>query len=330
MASLDFVDEVKLYLRAGHGGAGALHFRREKFVPKGGPDGGDGGKGGDIIIQGNKQLSTLLHLTYKKHIVAESGQPGQGGCRTGADGRCKVIAVPLGTIVKNRDTGVTLLDITQDGQEHIIMHGGKGGQGNVHFKSATQQTPRYAQSGQAGEESWVQLELKLLAQVGLVGLPNAGKSTLLAAISAAKPKIAPYPFTTLIPQLGVVPYREGQSFVMADIPGIIEGAAHGKGLGLQFLRHIERTACLVFIIAADMPNCYQTYTMLRDELAVYQIDMLHKTQLVVISKADLLDAEEQATIKATFPNATEPMFISAVTGQGLLAFKDRVWKSLHR
>ena len=330
MASFDFIDEVKKYVQAGHGGPGAVHFRREKFVPKGGPDGGDGGKGGDIILKGNKQLSTLLHLKYRKHIVAEDGKAGEGGCRTGADGANIILEVPLGTVAKDIDSGKILVDITEDGQQTILLHGGRGGQGNVHFKTPTQQAPRHAQPGEPGEECWIKLELKLLAEVGLVGFPNAGKSTLLASISAAKPKIANYPFTTLVPQLGVVAYREGHSFVLADMPGIIEGASMGKGLGTRFLKHIERNRVLVLMISADdTPNIGQAYTSLLKELKSYSEDLFRKPRMLVVSKLDLIGAEEKVTIKKLLPKQIDCVFISAVTGEGLQKFKDNIWKLLH-
>jgi GTP-binding protein len=329
VASADFIDEVKIYTRAGHGGAGSVHFRREKFVPKGGPDGGDGGKGGDIILVGNSQLSTLLHLKYQKHIVAEDGKSGEGGCRKGADGLQVILEVPLGTVAKEADTNRLIIDITQEGQQAILMRGGRGGLGNVHFKTATQQSPRYAQPGEPGDESWIKLELKLLAEVGLVGLPNAGKSTLLASISAAKPKIDNYPFTTLVPQLGVVPYRAGNSFVLADLPGIIEGAAMGKGLGIRFLKHIERNLILGFVIAADTPDIYPTYLMLQKELQGYSNEMLHKPAFLVISKSDLITEEEKLQIKKSLPSNLEPIFISAITEKGLDLLKDKIWQLLH-
>jgi len=329
MASTNFIDEVKFYARAGQGGAGAVHFRREKFVPKGGPDGGDGGRGGHIILKGNPQLSTLLHLKHKKHIVAGDGMPGEGGCRTGATGSDVVLEVPLGTIAKDADTDQVLVEITQAEEQVLLLSGGRGGRGNVHFKSATQQAPHYAQPGESGAESWIKLTLKLLADVGLVGLPNAGKSTLLAALSAAKPKIADYPFTTLAPNLGVVPYREGQSFVLADIPGIVKEAAAGKGLGIRFLRHIERNAVLLFVIAADTPAISQVYAMLIQELQAYSPELLDKPRLLVISKSDLVDAKSQAKITQALPQDIAHTFISAVTGQGLALLKDKIWQLLH-
>lgn len=329
MASSNFIDEVKIYVRAGHGGAGYVHFRREKFIEKGGPDGGDGGKGGDILLKCNQQLSTLLHLKYKKHIVAEDGKNGESSCRTGADGASIVLEVPPGTVAKKADTDQVIVEVIQEGQPIILMHGGQGGLGNVHFKSPTQQTPRYAQPGISGEEGWIKLELKLLAEVGLVGFPNAGKSTLVSTISAAKPKIASYPFTTLTPQLGVVSYREGNSFVMADIPGLIEGAANGRGLGIRFLKHIERNLCLLFLIAADTEDIYQTYQVLQQELKAYNPVMLQKRSLLVISKSDLIQEEEKGKIKKLFPSQVEPIFISAITGQGLDILKDKIWGLLH-
>lgn len=329
MATSNFIDHVNLNACAGKGGAGAVHFRREKFVPKGGPDGGDGGRGGYIILQGNAQLSTLLHLRYRKHVIAGHGQPGEGGIRSGATGTDIVLQVPLGTVAKDAETGQVLLEITQEGTQEILMQGGRGGQGNVHFKSATQQTPRYAQPGEPGAEGWVVLELKLLADAGLVGLPNAGKSTLLSVVSAAKPKIAAYPFTTLVPQLGIVAYRETDSFVMADIPGIIEGAATGKGLGTQFLRHIERNAVLLFVIAADTPDISQTYTTLVRELQAHNPELLDKPRLLVISKMDLLDEQAKKDLTAALPSSVAHVLISALTGQGIGVLKDKVWQLLH-
>jgi len=329
VSTANFIDYVKIYVRSGVGGAGAVHFRREKSVPKGGPDGGDGGRGGHVILQGNAQLSTLLHLRYKKHVVAAQGQSGAGGKRSGATGTDAVLPVPLGTVAKDAVTGRILLEVVQDGAQEILVQGGRGGRGNVHFKSATQQTPRYAQPGQPGSEGWVALELKLLADVGLVGLPNAGKSTLLSVVSAAKPKIAPYPFTTLVPQLGIVAYKKQQSFVMADIPGIIEGAATGKGLGVRFLRHIERNTVLLLIIAADTPDIPQTYTNLVQELQTYSPELLDKPRLLVCSKIDLLDEQARQTLVANLPSGIDHTLISSVTGQGIDALKEKVWQLLH-
>lgn len=324
-----FIDEVKLYAQAGHGGPGAVHFRREKFVPKGGPDGGDGGRGGHIILRGNQQLSTLLHLKYRKHLAAANGQPGQRGCRTGADGHDIVLEVPLGTVAKQAASDQVLLEITQAQQQVLLMEGGSGGYGNTHFKAATQQAPRYAQPGKPGCAGWINLELKLLADVGLVGLPNAGKSTLLSVLSAAKPKTASYPFTTLVPNLGVVCYQPGQTFVLADIPGIVSGAAKGKGLGTRFLRHIERNTILLFTIAADTPDVSQAYATLVYELKSHDPALLDKAKLVVIAKADLIDERSQERIIQALPRNIAHTFISAVTGQGLSLLKDKIWSMLH-
>lgn len=329
MPTSNFIDHVKLHAQAGKGGAGAVHFRREKSVPKGGPDGGDGGRGGHIVLQGNAQLSTLLHLRYRRHVAAADGQLGTGGKSSGATGADIVLQVPLGTVAKDAATGHILLEILQEGTQEILMQGGRGGLGNVHFKSATQQTPRYAQPGEPGAEGWVVLELKLLADVGLVGLPNAGKSTLLSVVSAAKPKIAAYPFTTLVPQLGIVAYREEQSFVMADIPGIIEGAATGKGLGTRFLRHIERNSVLLFVIAADTPNVPQTYATLIQELRMHNPELLDKPRLLACSKMDLLDENPQQNLMATLPPSIDYVCISAITGQGIGKLKDKIWHLLH-
>jgi GTPase len=325
----NFIDHVKLHVQAGKGGAGVVHFRREKSVPKGGPDGGNGGRGGHVILQGNAQLATLLHLRYRKHVKAAHGQSGEGGKRSGATGADVVLQVPLGTVAKDAESGQVLLEMIQDGAQQILMQGGRGGLGNVHFKSPTQQTPRYAQPGEPGAEGWVALELKLLADVGLVGLPNAGKSTLLSVVSAAKPEIADYPFTTLVPQLGMVAYREDQSFVMADIPGIIEGAATGKGLGTRFLRHIERNAALLFVIAADTPEIYSTYNTLVKELQTHNPELLDKPRLLIISKTDLLDQPTKEEIMTTLPRGVDHAFISAVTGQGIASLKDKIWRLLH-
>ena len=329
MTTPNFIDEVKLHVHAGHGGPGAVHFRREKFIPKGGPDGGNGGRGGHIILRGNEQLSTLLHLKYRRHLAAADGKPGQGGCRTGADGHDIVLAVPLGTVAKHAESDQVLLEITQEGQQALLMEGGSGGQGNAHFKSATQQTPRYARPGKPGAEGWVKLELKLLADVGLVGLPNAGKSTLLSVLSAAKPKTGSYPFTTLVPNLGVVRYRERQTFVLADIPGIVSGATRGKGLGARFLRHVERNAILLLIIAADTPDISQAYATLVHELKSHDPALLDKAKLIVIAKTDLIDEPSQAKISQALPTDIAHIFISAVTGQGLTLLKDKIWSMLH-
>lgn len=330
MANTNFVDYVKLYASAGKGGAGAAHFRRERSVPKGGPDGGDGGRGGHIILQGNAQLTTLLHLRYRKQIKAGPGQPGGRSIRTGSTGHDVVLQVPLGTIAKEAATDQVLFEIVQEGPQQILMKGGRGGLGNVHFKSATQQTPRYAQPGEPGEEGWVVLELRLLADVGLVGLPNAGKSTLLSVMSAAKPKIGAYPFTTLEPQLGLVNYPEMQSFVMADIPGIIEGAATGKGLGTRFLKHVEHNTVLLFVIAADTPDISHTYATLVKELQTYNPKLLEKPQLLAVSKIDLLNEQEKLALADTLPANIDYVFISALTEQGNRVLKDKLWQLLHK
>ena len=326
MASSNFIDHVKIYLRSGNGGAGAVHFRREKHVPKGGPDGGDGGRGGHIIIKGNPQRWTLLHLRYKKHLIASHGKPGEGGKRKGANGKDIIVEVPLGTVVKNAETFGFIAEVTEENQEAIIAKGGSGGLGNENFKTSTNQTPRYAQPGIPGEELEVILELKLLADVGLVGFPNAGKSTLLSAVSAAKPEIADYPFTTLVPNLGVVAYRDDQSFVMADIPGIIEGASDGKGLGLRFLRHIERNAVLLFLVPADARDIGKEYQILLKELKKYNPELLDKKRLLAISKSDLLDDELEQALAEELPKDVKFVFISSITGKGLVKLKDVVWE----
>ena len=329
MASSNFIDYVKICCRSGAGGAGSIHFRREKHVPKGGPDGGDGGKGGDIILRGNSQLWTLLHLKYKKHVIATPGVRGDGGRRTGADGEDMILEVPIGTIAKDAETGEFLMEITEDGQEAILLPGGMGGMGNASFKTPTHQTPREAQPGGPSLEQWVILELKILADVGLVGFPNAGKSTLLSKFSAAKPEIADYPFTTLVPNLGVVSYRDHRSFVMADIPGIIEGAAEGKGLGIRFLRHIERNSILLFVIAADSKDIKTEYAILQKELEKYNPELLNKKRLLAISKSDMLDPELIASIKQELPSKIPHIFISSHTQLGLDELKDMIWKALN-
>lgn len=323
----NFIDYVKFYARSGDGGAGAVHFRREKHVPKGGPDGGDGGKGGSIVLKGNKQLWTLLHLKYKKHVKAEHGGNGGGAHSFGKDGADIVLEVPVGTVAKDAETGQRLIEILEDGEEQVLVPGGIGGRGNAHYKTATNQTPRYAQPGIEGVESWIILELKILADVGLVGFPNAGKSTLLSAVSAAKPEIADYPFTTLVPNLGVVEYRDYKSFVMADIPGIIEGAAEGKGLGNRFLRHIERNAVLLFLIPADATDIRKEYGILRNELQKHNPELMDKEQMLAISKSDLLDDELMEEMKNELPDI-ETVFISSVTNYGMQALKDELWKRL--
>ncbi|HCD86197.1 MAG TPA: GTPase ObgE [Algoriphagus sp.] len=330
MADSNFIDYVKFCSRSGAGGAGSLHFRREKHVPKGGPDGGDGGRGGHIILKGNAQLWTLLHLKYKKHVIAESGKSGEGGRRTGADGKDIILEVPLGTVAKDAETGEKRFEITEDGQEVILTKGGRGGLGNDHFKSATNQAPHFAQPGEPGIEEWIILELKLLADVGLVGFPNAGKSTLLSSISAAKPEIGDYPFTTLVPNLGVVAYRDDKSFVMADIPGIIEGAADGKGLGIRFLRHIERNSILLFLIPADADNIKKQYKILLGELEKYNPELLDKQRLLAISKSDMLDDELMTEMKNELPEGIPSVFISAVAQTNLDKLKDMIWQAIQQ
>ncbi|MFC2125599.1 GTPase ObgE [Bacteroidota bacterium] len=329
MASTNFIDYVKIFTRSGQGGAGSVHFRREKFVPKGGPDGGDGGRGGHIIIKGNKQLWTLLHLKYRKHVIAEDGNNGEGGKRTGAQGMDQILEVPLGTIAKDAETDTFLTEIIDDGQEAIITPGGKGGLGNDHFKSATSQTPQYAQPGESGIERKVVFELKVLADVGLVGFPNAGKSTFLSVVSEAKPKIGDYPFTTLVPNLGVVSYRDYKSFIVADIPGIIEGAAEGKGLGHRFLRHIERNSILLFMIPADANDIEKEYKILISELEKYNSELLDKKRILAISKSDLLDDELKEDTMKLVPSKIPSILISSVTGEGIQELKDQIWLSLN-
>ncbi len=329
MASSNFIDYVKINVRSGAGGAGSLHFRREKHVEKGGPDGGDGGRGGHVILKGSSQLWTLLHLKYTKHIKAFDGKGGEGGRRSGPIGKDIILEVPLGTIAKDAETGEQLFEITTDGQEVILMKGGRGGMGNDHFKSATNQTPQHAQPGEPGLEAWIILELKVLADVGLVGFPNAGKSTLLSAVSAARPEIADYPFTTLVPNLGVVSYRDYRSFVMADIPGIIEGASQGKGLGLRFLRHIERNSILLFMIPADSEDINAEYNTLLNELTLYNPSLLDKSRLLAISKSDLLSEQDRAELHSTLPTNIPSLFISAITQDGIDPLKDKIWHMIN-
>ena len=330
MAGSNFIDHVKMCARSGAGGAGSVHFRREKHVPKGGPDGGDGGRGGHIVLRGNKQLWTLLHLRYKKHAIAKDGNPGEGGQRSGAQGADVILDVPLGTIVKDDETGKQILEITTDGQTEILTEGGLGGMGNWHFKTSTKQTPRYAQPGIPGLEQWVVLELKLLADVGLVGFPNAGKSTLLSVVSEARPEIADYPFTTLVPNLGVVAYRDHKSFVMADIPGIIEGASEGKGLGLRFLRHIERNSVLLFMVPADADDIGKEFTILLAELKKFNPQLLDKERVLAISKSDMLDQELIDEIIPTLPDDLPHIFISSVANIGITELKDKLWLALNK
>jgi GTP-binding protein len=328
MADSNFIDYVKFCSRSGAGGAGAMHFRREKHVPKGGPDGGDGGRGGHIILRGSTQVWTLLHLKYKKHVIAEPGKGGDGGRRTGADGKDVILEVPLGTIAKDAETGEKRFEITTDGQEVILTKGGRGGLGNDHFKSSTNQAPHYAQPGEEGIEVWIILELKMLADVGLVGFPNAGKSTLLSSISAARPEIGDYPFTTLVPNLGVVSYRDDKSFVMADIPGIIEGAAEGKGLGIRFLRHIERNSILLFLIPADAKDIGDQYRILLGELRKYNPELLDKKRLLAISKVDMLDEQLMQEMEREIPKDLPYVFISSVSQFNLEKLKDLIWQAI--
>ncbi|TCN73257.1 GTPase ObgE [Acetobacteroides hydrogenigenes] len=324
----NFVDYVKVFLRSGNGGAGSSHFRREKFVEFGGPDGGDGGVGGSIILRGSHQHWTLIHLKYRKHIHADNGECGHGQRRSGKSGEDVILEVPLGTIAKDAETGEVLLEVTEDGEEKVIAPGGIGGLGNWHFKTATNQAPRYAQPGMPGVEGWFILELKILADVGLVGFPNAGKSTLLSAISAAKPKIADYAFTTLEPNIGIVEHRDGKSFVMADIPGIIEGAHEGRGLGLRFLRHIERNSMLLFMIPADSKNIHEEYNVLVNELKMYNPELLDKKRILAITKSDMLDEELMAEIEQDLPGIPH-VFISSVVGYHMQELKDMIWKQLN-
>jgi GTP-binding protein len=324
----NFVDYVKIFIRSGKGGSGSAHLRREKYVPKGGPDGGDGGRGGHVIVRGNEQLWTLLHLKYTKHIHAPDGVSGSGSEKKGADGEDVYLEVPLGTVARRADTGEVLFEILHHGQEEIIARGGRGGLGNVHFKSPTNQTPRYAQPGEPGEEGWFILELKILADVGLVGFPNAGKSTLLSVISAAKPKIADYPFTTLVPNLGMVSYRDFKSFVVADIPGIIEGAAEGRGLGLRFLRHIERNSMLLFLVPVTAENIAAEYNILINELRKYNPELLYKKRMLAVTKCDLVDEATLQQKKSELPSVPT-VFISSVAQMGIEELKDMLWHELN-
>ncbi len=330
MASENFVDYVKICCRSGKGGAGSAHFRREKFVPKGGPDGGDGGRGGHIIVRGNAQLWTLLHLKYRKHVIAEPGQGGMGALKSGKEGEDIILEVPLGTIAKDAETGVVEFEITEDGQEYILVAGGRGGLGNNHFKTSTNQAPHYAQPGEPGKEEWKILELKVLADVGLVGFPNAGKSTLLSVLSAAKPEIADYPFTTIVPNLGMIKYRDYKSFVMADIPGIIEGAAEGKGLGHRFLRHIERNALLLFMIPCDTKDIIAEYKILLSELEKFNPELLDKRRLLAITKSDMLDEQMTREMRELLPKDLKTIFISAVTQMNIDQLKDTLWEMMNK
>ena len=329
MANSNFVDYVKMFLASGNGGNGSMHLHREKYVPKGGPDGGDGGRGGHIILRGNPQYWTLIHLKYKKHIRAEEGESGSGSLRHGRNGKDIYLDVPLGTVAKDAETKEVLFEITEPGEERIIVKGGRGGLGNANFKTSTNQTPRYAQPGELGVEGWFILELKILADVGLVGFPNAGKSTLLSSVSAARPKIADYAFTTLEPSVGIVNYYDDKSFVMADIPGIIEGASEGRGLGHRFLRHIERNSVLLFLVPADSKDILAEYKILLKELKKFNPELLDKQRILAVSKSDMLDDELKREIRPHLPRKIPTIFISSVANEGLKELKDLIWKTLN-
>ena len=329
MANSNFVDYVKMFLASGNGGNGSMHLHREKYVPKGGPDGGDGGRGGHIILRGNPQYWTLIHLKYKKHIRAEEGESGSGSLRHGRNGKDIYLDVPLGTVAKDAETKEVLFEITEPGEEKIIVKGGRGGLGNANFKTSTNQTPRYAQPGELGVEGWFILELKILADVGLVGFPNAGKSTLLSSVSAARPKIADYAFTTLEPSVGIVNYYDDKSFVMADIPGIIEGASEGRGLGHRFLRHIERNSVLLFLVPADSKDILAEYKILLKELKKFNPELLDKQRILAVSKSDMLDDELKKEIRPHLPRKIPTIFISSVANEGLKELKDLIWKTLN-
>lgn len=330
MAESNFVDYVKIYCRSGKGGRGSTHFRREKYIPKGGPDGGDGGRGGHVYVRANGNYWTLLHLRYDRHIMATSGGSGSAKRSTGADGEDRIIDVPVGTVLYDADTGEFIMDLKHNGQMEMLLKGGRGGKGNTYFKTSTNQAPRYAQPGEPAQERTVIMQLKMLADVGLVGLPNAGKSTLLSVLTAAKPKIANYPFTTLEPNLGMVYYRDNRSFVMADIPGIIEGAAEGRGLGLRFLRHIERNALLLFMIPADTEHIASEYQMLLGELVKYNAELADKRKVLAITKCDLIDEELQELLRAELPEGLPVIFISSVTNMHMMELKDLLWRELQR
>jgi len=326
----NFVDYVKICCRSGHGGAGSAHLHRDKFTSKGGPDGGDGGRGGHVIVQGNAQLWTLLHLKFRKHVIAGDGERGGSSLKTGKTGRDEILEVPLGTIARNAETGEIVFEINKDGETQILTPGGRGGLGNWHFKTPTMQTPRFAQPGEDGKEDWNVLELKLLADVGLVGFPNAGKSTLLSVVSAAKPEIADYAFTTLVPNLGIVAYRNNKSFVMADIPGIIEGASKGKGLGIRFLKHIERNAVLLFMVPADTARTIkEEYDILLKELNEYNPELMHKPRVLAITKSDMLDEELRVEMKKDIPADIPSIFISSVAQQNIDELKDILWREIN-
>ena len=330
MAESNFVDYVKIYCRSGKGGRGSSHFRREKYIPKGGPDGGNGGRGGHVYLRGNRNYWTLLHLKYERHVMATNGEGGSGKRSFGKDGEDRIIEVPCGTVVYDAETGEFICDVTEDGQLVMLLNGGRGGLGNFNFKTPTNQAPRYAQPGEPAQERLVILQLKLLADVGLVGFPNAGKSTLLSVVSAAKPKIANYPFTTLEPNLGIVSYRDNRSFVMADIPGIIEGASEGRGLGLRFLRHIERNSLLLFMIPGDTDDIKKEYEILHNELVQYNPELLDKRRVLAITKSDMLDEELIEALSEDLPEDIPYVFISSITGMGIVELKDLLWKELNR
>ena len=329
MADSSFVDYVKICCRSGAGGAGCMHFHRDKLTSMGGPDGGDGGRGGHIILRGNKQLWTLLHLKYRKHVIAEPGEGGRGASQHGKNGKDIILEVPLGTVAKDAETGEIHFEITEDGEEKILAPGGRGGLGNEHFKNSTNQSPRYSQPGEPGREDWKILELKVLADVGLVGFPNAGKSTLLSVISAAKPEIADYPFTTIVPNLGIVQYYDYKSFIVADIPGIIEGAPLGKGIGLRFLRHIERNSVLLFMIPADAKDYRNEYRILCNELEQFNPELMHKDRVIAITKADMLDDELMDAIRKEYSDM-DFLFISSQTGYNIQLLKDELWKTINK
>ena len=329
MADSNFIDYVKIFCKSGDGGSGSMHLHRAKYVAKGGPDGGDGGRGGHIILRGNRQLWTLIHLKYKKHNMAENGGNGSGQLKHGKDGDDVILNVPLGTVAKDAETGEVLFEVLEDGQECILCRGGRGGKGNNFFKSATNQTPRFAQPGEEGVEGWFILELKVMADVGLVGFPNAGKSTLLSVVSAARPKIADYPFTTLEPSLGIVDYYDDKSFVMADIPGIIEGAHEGKGIGLRFLRHIERNSMLLFMVPADSRDIAGDYKVLLNELKLYNPELLDKDRVLAVTKCDLLDDELRKEVKRHLPRKIPTVMICSYTGEGIQELKDILWQKLN-
>ncbi len=328
MAGSNFIDYVKIWCASGHGGAGSVHLHRAKYIPKGGPDGGDGGRGGHVILKANPQFWTLIHLRYRKHVKADDGGKGGAALSHGKDGEDVILDVPVGTVAKDAETGEVLFEMMEAGEQRILCKGGRGGLGNNNFKTATQQTPRYAQPGEEGQEGWFILELKLLADVGLVGFPNAGKSTLLAATTAAKPKIADYAFTTLEPNLGIVSYHDDKSFVMADIPGIIEGAHEGKGIGIRFLRHIERNSVLLFMVSAEEDDISQSYGTLLNELKEYNPELLDKERVLAVTKCDLIDKDMEKSLEKTLPEGVPHVFISSVTGEGIAELKDKLWNAL--